>query len=206
MSSDLMLDVGQANELKLAFRKANYTNDDIKRLCEGNILTNVRNVLLGFSEVKPIDHVIDLDAAPFIPDGWKVEKHQKGGSFKWDPKKVSLYLSKQQKEGSSINGKDLQKKLGDEPVLNANVLDYLLANKHLIPEDSETRRTRSHPLHLLLGYDLPRLGRLPVRALPVLGRRAVDPALPLARPRLGCPEPCGSARTLALRILNLGLL
>ena len=80
--SDLMLDVGQANELKLAFRKANYTNDDIKRLCEGNVLADVRSVLLGHAEVKLVEHVIDLDADPFVPNNWKVEKHQHGGSFK----------------------------------------------------------------------------------------------------------------------------
>ena len=68
--SDLMLDVGQANELKLAFRRANYTNDDIKRLCEGNVLADVRTVLLGRTEryicltVKMGEHVIDCNADP----------------------------------------------------------------------------------------------------------------------------------------------
>jgi len=42
-----MLDVGLANELKLAFRRAGYTSEDIKRLCEGDILADVRRVFFG---------------------------------------------------------------------------------------------------------------------------------------------------------------
>lgn len=142
-----MLDVGQADELKLAFRRANYTNNDIKRLCEGTILSDVRNVLLGHAEVKTREHIIDLDADPFIPDGCTVEegKHQKGGSFKWDPAKVQLYLSPSQQDGRSINGEALSAELAGKPVFNANLLDYLLAYKYLIPEEwkkDEQGRTR----------------------------------------------------------------
>jgi hypothetical protein len=147
MSGQLMLDVGRANELKLAFRRANYTNNDIKRLCEGTILSDVRNVLLGHAEVKTLEHVIDLDADPFIPDGCTVEegKHQKGGSFKWDPAKVQLYLSPNQQNGKSMKGEALFAELAGKPVFNANLLDYLLAHKHLIPEGwkkDEQGRTR----------------------------------------------------------------
>ena len=146
MSSDLMLDVGQANEFKLAARRANWTNDDIKWLCEGDNLEQIRNVRRGFSEIKPIEYVVDLDADPFIPAGCTVEegKHQKGGSFKWDPKKVKFYLSKQQQKGS-VKGELLRDALTGQPVFNANLLDFLLANKHLIPEEwkqDEQGRTR----------------------------------------------------------------
>jgi hypothetical protein len=143
--SDLMLDVGQANELKLAFRKANYTNDDIKRLCEGNVLADVRNVLLGHAEVKLVEHVIDLDADPFVPNNWKVEKHQQGGSFKWDPAQVQFHLSPNQQNGKVIEGNKLRKELEGKSVFNANLLDYLLAHPNLIPEEwkqDEQGRTR----------------------------------------------------------------
>ena len=52
--SDLMLDVGQANELKLAFRRAGYESAEVKTLCEGNILAQVREVLLGLAHIVPI--------------------------------------------------------------------------------------------------------------------------------------------------------
>jgi hypothetical protein len=134
-TNDLMLDVGQANELKLAFRREGFTNDEIKKLCEGSILAGVKNVLIGRSEIKSIDHVIDCDVAPNLPNkSWEVEEHKKGGLWKWDEKDVILHLSETQKRGETIGGNDLRKELENERVLNANVLDYLLGHPELIPE------------------------------------------------------------------------
>lgn len=81
------------------------------------------------------EHLIDFDAAPFLPDGWKVEEHQKGGAFKWNAAKVKLHLSKNQQGGKIIQGNKLRDELKTQTVFNANVLDYLLANPHLIPEE-----------------------------------------------------------------------
>ena len=133
--SNLILDVGQAIELKLAFRRAGYTNEDIKRLCEGSILTEVRRVLRGEASIERSTHIIDCDAQPFVLDGWRTEAHQKGGQFEWGFAKVSLYLDDGQLNGKHIEGSKLRKKLKDQPVLNANVLDYLLVHSHLIPEE-----------------------------------------------------------------------
>ena len=79
-----------------------------------------------------IEHVIDLDADPFVPNGWKVEEHRKGGQ---NASKVALYLSKGQQGGKVIDGNKLRKELADKSAFNANVLDYLLANPDLIPEE-----------------------------------------------------------------------
>lgn len=49
--SDLMLDVDQAGELKAAFRRGNWSNAEIKRLCEGDVLVQVRQVLIGCAEI-----------------------------------------------------------------------------------------------------------------------------------------------------------
>ncbi|NNM83805.1 hypothetical protein HKL94_01115 [Candidatus Parcubacteria bacterium] len=133
--SDLMLDVGQANELKLAFRRADFSNEDIKRLCEGSVLAGVRSVLRGHAAINVVEHVIDCDADPFVPEGWMVEEHQKGGQWKFDLKEVELFLSSGQKGRKYIEGNKLRKELAKKPVFNANVLDYLLANPHLIPEE-----------------------------------------------------------------------
>jgi hypothetical protein len=133
--SDLMLDVDQAGELKAAFRRGNWTNQEIKRLCESDVLAQFRQVLLGHASVQVIKHLIDCDAGPFIPDGWKVEQHQKGGHFKWDASQVQLYLDKGQQNGKYVEGNKLRKLLDGKPVMNANVLDYLLKNPQLIPDD-----------------------------------------------------------------------
>ncbi len=58
-NDELMLDVGQANEIKLAMRReGKWTNKEIKMLCERKgFLTQVHEVLLGRAEIKPIDIV-----------------------------------------------------------------------------------------------------------------------------------------------------
>lgn len=133
-NDDLMLDVSQAHELKMAFRRAGWTNAQIKTLSEGNILADVLRVIKRQSKITCLEHLIDCDADPFIPSGWSVEEHKKGGLLKFDPDKISLHLSKKQKKGI-IGGHDLRKELSDKPIMNANVLDYLLAHPELIPEE-----------------------------------------------------------------------
>lgn len=92
-------------------------------------------ILSGRATIAYSEHVIDLDADPRIPyEGWKVEEHKKGGQFKWDASKVQLFLHSKQ-QGGSIEGNKLRKELANQPVYNANLLDYLLDNPHLIPEE-----------------------------------------------------------------------
>ncbi|NQV13324.1 MAG: hypothetical protein HQ530_03415 [Parcubacteria group bacterium] len=81
-------------------------------------------------------HIIDLDADPFLPKGWKgVEEHRKGGQFEFDPTQVALYLSERQKGGKVIGGHDLREELKDRPVFNANLLDWYLVHPEHIPEE-----------------------------------------------------------------------
>lgn len=140
--SDLRLDVSQAHELKLAFRRAGWTNADIKKSCEGDMLFRILPVVRGHAEIKLIEHLIDLDVDPYVPDCWKVERHIKGGHFKFDPAQVTFYLSKKQKKGV-IGGNDLKKELEKKPVFNANLLDYLLAHPDIIPDEWKTNEDGS---------------------------------------------------------------
>lgn len=80
------------------------------------------------------EHIIDCDAAPFVPDDWTVEEHKKGGMLDLDKTKIELYLSRRQRRSEFVEGNKLRKELQDKPVLNANVLDYLLKHPFLIPE------------------------------------------------------------------------
>lgn len=77
---------------------------------------------------------INCDTDPFIPSGWSIEEHRKGGQFKWNPSSIELFVSEEQQK-KYIKGNKLRKILKDRGVLNANVLDYLLANPHLISEE-----------------------------------------------------------------------
>ena len=92
-------------------------------------------ILSGRATIAYREHMIDLDADPRIPCRvWKVHEHKKGGQFKWDASKVKLFLHDKQRDGS-INGIKLRKELANKPCYNANLLDYLLDNPNLIPEE-----------------------------------------------------------------------
>ena len=81
-------------------------------------------------------HIIDCNADPFVPDGWIVEEHEWGGNFPWrNAAKVRLHVSNRQSTSEWHGGYDLRKELVGEPVLNSNVLDYLLEHPLLIPEE-----------------------------------------------------------------------
>ncbi len=98
-------------------------------------MDGVHRFLSGEPMVKMTKHIIDCDADPFVPSGWKVEEHKKSGQFAFNPAKVKLHLSPNQQDGKVIEGNKLHRELANEPVLNANVLDYLLAHPKLIPEE-----------------------------------------------------------------------
>lgn len=115
----------------------------------------VLQFLAGNVDVVIKDHIVNCDANPFIPQGWKVESHQKWGEFTFfrngddlwlnnkrtrfllphlfHSKKIGFFLSDKQNNGGH-DGKDLHSDLTDISVLNVCHLDYLIANPELIPE------------------------------------------------------------------------
>ncbi len=83
-----------------------------------------------------VSKTVDLDANPFVPKGWSVEDHRKGGMLDFDTAKIALYLSEGQKGDKRISGNQLREELKARPVYNANLLDWYLRkeNQRLIPE------------------------------------------------------------------------
>lgn len=88
---------------------------------------------------------VNLCFSPKLPfEGAKVEKHEGKG---WVPvekrqdglyvegRKVILHLSRSQQNGKWLKGYKLRDELTGKPVLNANILDALYENTHLIPEE-----------------------------------------------------------------------
>ncbi len=67
--SELMLDVDQAVELKNAFRRGDWTNAEVKQLCEGNLLRQVREVVRGLAEIiiLPVKPSLELLGTVTIP-------------------------------------------------------------------------------------------------------------------------------------------
>ena len=117
-------------------RSGEWTPGLAKKLTDGDTMAQVRDVLLGRAEIRMFEHLIDCSAAPYVPlNKMDIDSHKRSGELRWDPKNFRLYRSKKQKKDGSITGYELQNELKDKPVLNANVLDYLLAHKELIPRD-----------------------------------------------------------------------
>jgi len=127
--------VGLMNQTGDAFEAAGFTPDDMTKLRTFPDLKSIRDVVRGHAKIVRVEPIIDCDANPFVPDGWQVEEHIKAGQLAFDPAKISFYLSKVQKKGKVIKGHNLREELKGQPVLNANVLDYLLDNPELIPGD-----------------------------------------------------------------------
>lgn len=124
---------GQTHQLVNALEAASFTANHLTKLGQFHNLNGVKKLLDGLAKIKIVKHLIDCDAPPSRRKIWKVEDHRKGGQLIWDPTKVKLYLSPKQVEDMSIQGHELRGELVSQPVLNANVLDYLLANQQLIP-------------------------------------------------------------------------
>ncbi|MBI4281254.1 hypothetical protein HY625_00350 [Candidatus Uhrbacteria bacterium] len=121
-------------------KKAGFTEADFNKLAsDEELMRKFFFVVRGIARVERILHLIDLDAEPYIPDGWKKEEHTKGVQFEWNPKKVQIYLSKKQKGEKYIKGNRLRRELAKKPVFNANLLDYLLAHPEIIPDEWKGR-------------------------------------------------------------------
>lgn len=126
--------VGLMNQLGDALEAAGYSPDDVTKLRSSTkLLENVKSVLEGLSKITL--HVIDFETEPYLPDGWSVESHAEAGPLQWDPKHIKLFLSPRQRNGEYITGHELREELKGIPVYNANLLDYLLNNPELIPNE-----------------------------------------------------------------------
>ncbi len=89
--------------------------------------------------------MVNLGVSPRLPfdtatvewhrgEGWVRVQKRKDGLYV-NGRKVVLYLSERQKGGKTLKGYELREELTGKPVLNANLLDALYENLHLIPED-----------------------------------------------------------------------
>ena len=118
------------NALGTILQRMNYIGELLSR----STLPSFKDFQKFLNEVV---HIINCDAKPFVPKGLRVAEHIKGGKIEWDPSKIVLYTSNDQKNRRCIEGNELRKELEGQPVLNANVLDCLLAYPELISKEWE---------------------------------------------------------------------
>jgi len=139
--NELKLSLGQAHELEIALRRAGFSNADVSRMIENEgLCRSILAVLRGQATVENVKHIIDCDATPFIPEGYSIYPEDQiqsrvTGQFEFDFEKVRFFLIDNQKTGH-VAGHDIKKALEGQPVLPANVLDFLLANTNLISKMS----------------------------------------------------------------------
>lgn len=107
------------SEMTRLAQELGVSEEELHILATQKGISHLRKMIAGLKT-----HIIDCDVNPFVPHRWMiVEEHQKGGMFEWNANNVKL---------QRINGRDFSKESA-QSVLNANVLDYLFANEHLIP-------------------------------------------------------------------------
>ncbi len=95
-------------------------------LCPNTIIVN-----LGAAPKLPFN---GAEVASHIGEGWAIVEKRPDGLY-MNGRKVVLHLSRRQQDGKSLKGYGLREELTGKPVLNANLLDALADNPHLIPED-----------------------------------------------------------------------
>ncbi|MEK7536857.1 MAG: hypothetical protein AAB584_00205 [Patescibacteria group bacterium] len=120
--SELTLEVGQANELKLAFRRHGYTAEEVKRLCEGNILAQTLLVIRGRAEVimKSILTLLRNVRVPAQPAITTSEKYFKEAGVVWmgnDFKAQFLGLEVPATEEAELAVRKLEEASLDAPIL-----------------------------------------------------------------------------------------
>lgn len=120
--------------LLLAARRAGFTDDELDEVCRGPLLNDLRS--LFHRRATLTFPAIDCDADPCVPLGLRLQRHQKQGTVTWNASRVSLWLVDQQLVHETwTKGRVIQQELLGKNVLNANVLDFLLARQHYIPSE-----------------------------------------------------------------------
>ena len=150
--------VGQMNQLGDALEAEGFTPDDVTKLKQFSNLAGIRGVINGLSKIVSVAEdatrvitinkttiVVDLGASPKLPfNGTEVEKHigigwgvieKRADGLYVNDRKVILHLSEHQMGDKWLKGYELREELTSKHVLNANILDALYQNIHLIPED-----------------------------------------------------------------------
>ena len=120
----------------------NFSMGQVEAMC--NREEGVQRLLAGELEVVPKRPlvipqsqplVIDCDAEPDRKGNWQIAQHIKGGLWTWDPTKVSLFWTESQKAKKRVNGHQVLRELEGQRLLNACVMDALVANpEHIHPE------------------------------------------------------------------------
>lgn len=137
------LDVGQANELKLAFRKHGWSNEEVKRLSEGDALARVHSFLFPAKEVSdPVivalretgDLTLTIPALPrltleALQSRWDWIKSIEKDDSPLEPVKLALSTVLKKGEGK-ISGPECQLRLASNQSVLLGLSQALWLEEH----------------------------------------------------------------------------
>ncbi len=138
--------IGQMNQLAKKMLAVGFTPEDVRVLAQSGQVGDVLGLFRGTHKIAVKDHVIvPCDKKPFCPDGAKVYKHQEFAPMKWDRERIVLFVTNAQ-QNEFVEGNKLKDELTRKDLrpLNANFLDFLLENPHLIPDSFGRKGTEVH--------------------------------------------------------------
>lgn len=138
--------LGRWHEFSQKLALAGLTFNQLQKVIESpdnELGKKIVGLIEGRLDVKTKEHIIDCDISPripkggFVPNDLQVWSHKKSGKLEFNLSNLELYVSKEQqaKKDDVLTGENLLDEINSEnkKTLNANVLDYLLENKYLIP-------------------------------------------------------------------------
>jgi hypothetical protein len=139
MRDEFILGAGQSHHLEHAFRRSPWTTEEVNILGSGDMLRDVREVIRGFSEIRPIRYSFDATAKPIAPEGKMVMAHRGHGKESFVERiNDELYLN-----GRRIVLKDVRDRanyytykdlIAEEDGINATVMQFLVTvQPQLIP-------------------------------------------------------------------------
>ncbi len=127
----------------LQFSDSEVTSADVQqllRLTRSGKLAQVMGLIQVFGEsamLRLCKNQLDTSVEPSVPSGMQVDYHsQELGVIDCNCINATLYTNPaQQNHLELINGNALEQELRGFQLLNATILDHLLKNTHLIPEE-----------------------------------------------------------------------
>ena len=124
-------------KLKGSMQEAGWKTELVERTASPEFQRKSLEVLLGESEIIPVELSINLDREPYLPTDWRRLRHQTfGREWKWEPLQLELYFSEEQRrDGGRVWGKKLVKRIQKtRRPLNACALDYLRRHRKYLPD------------------------------------------------------------------------
>lgn len=131
------MSVPLAAELYHAFIREGWEPSDVKKLCKHGVLAQILPAMRGGGEKITVSHTIDCSVLPEIPKGWKIFLHKRYPDVVWSLDRIE-FLPHPERDVvpflSYPRNMEIVERVEKLPFANANILDYLLRNKHIIPE------------------------------------------------------------------------